>query len=75
MVMRTLLLGGVGSSLPASGNWPFFSEATALIAAEAAVIYSSLCENKDMHLQINANEMLRLRKARKFQKLGLLQHH
>ena len=31
---------------PASGNWPFLSEVTALIAAEAAVIYSSLCEKR-----------------------------
>lgn len=31
---------------PACGNWPFLSEAAALIAAEAAVIYSSLCEKR-----------------------------
>lgn len=31
---------------PASGNWSFLSEVTALIAAEAAVIYSSLCEKR-----------------------------
>lgn len=31
---------------PASGNWPFLSEVTTLTAAEAAVIYSSLCEKR-----------------------------
>lgn len=46
MVMKALLLSGVGGSPSASGNWPFLSEATALIAAEAAVIYSSLCEKR-----------------------------
>lgn len=32
-------------------------------------------ESKDTHLQIKPNEMLRLRKARKFQKLRLQRHH
>lgn len=44
VVMETLLLAGAGSSpLPVGTG---LSEANALIAAEGAVIYSSLCEKR-----------------------------